>query len=483
MPKRVPLVLAIDQGTSATKALVLDGTGVVVAQASHPLTQHYPQPGWVEQSPARLLNSVHATVQAALDGLDRPIAAIGLSTQRESAIAWDRRTGEPMSPVLGWQDRRTVPDAQRLAGEAEQIRQRTGLPLDPMFSALKFAWLRREGNLPHGADVVFGTVDAWLIARLTGETRIEIGNASRTQLMDVSTGAWDETLLDLFGVPSRSLPEIRDSDAATTAVRGIPGLDGVPVTGILGDSHAALYGHGARTAGQVKATYGTGSSIMGILPVDTDTDSSLTQTVAWRTHGETTPAFEGNILSSGATMTWLASILGVTVAEAWQLAEQVDDSGTVHLVPAFAGLGAPWWDEQAQATMNGMTLGSTPAELAHAAASSICYQIEDVLAAADAVTGSRIDEVLTDGGPSANAWLMQLQADISQRTVRPAAISELSAFGAAQLAAESTGLGPLPGADAEGAHHPPVLPNRSSDWADAHRARWLDAVRRARQIG
>ncbi|GLY85194.1 FGGY-family carbohydrate kinase [Actinoallomurus iriomotensis] len=433
---RDEVILAIDQGTSSTKALLVDRHGQVVARASEPLGQTQPHPGWVEQSPAEVWAGVLAATRRCLDGHDpRSVAAVGISNQRESMVLWDRATGEPVAPLLGWQDQRTAARCAALAAEGfgDLVREVTGLPLDPMFSATKGGWLldhadpdrRRSGR----GELCLGTVDSWLLSRFGGEHVIEIGNAARTQLMDVRTGRWDPRLLELFGIPAEVLPRIVPSTGPFPAVRGLPPLpDGVPVTAVLGDSHAALFAHAGWRPGRVKATYGTGSSIMALSPDAAVAGTALCLTVAWATGDAVAHAVEGNIRSSGSTLRWLADVVGRTPAELADLAASASSDG-VHLVPAFGGLSAPWWDSDAQAVLAGMTLGTRLPQIARAALESIAFQVEDVVAAA-----GHHEVLLADGGAAANPALMQIQADVSGREVHQSLVADLSALGAAHLA-------------------------------------------------
>ncbi|GIM91005.1 FGGY family carbohydrate kinase [Paractinoplanes toevensis] len=444
------LVLAIDQGTSATKCLLVDAAGAVVRQASAPVPIRYPQPGWVEQDAVEILDSVLAAAARCLDGVPRgAVRAVGLSTQRESAVVWDRRTGLPAGPVLGWQDQRALGVCDGLRKDADRVRAISGLPLDPMFSAAKWRWL-----LDRTPSAAVGTVDSWLLFALTGNHRIEVGNASRTQLLDVRAGRWSSELLDLFGIPAAVLPAIIPSsgELGTIGERGGV-LAGLPITAVLGDSHAALYAHGAGE-GDVKATYGTGSSIMRLGEVAGD---AVCLTVAWNDQ----LAAEGNIRSSGATVAWLAGFLGVTAARIADMALSAASDG-VHLVPAFGGLAAPWWDDTAIGLISGLTLGTRPEQLARAAVESIAHQVADVV---DVMGGA--GRLLADGGASENDQLMQIQADLTGRPVRRARTAGLSALGAAFLAG---GIArPLDYDDFE---------PRPSDPAVRHA--WRDAVARAR---
>jgi glycerol kinase len=441
-----PVIVAVDQGTSSTKAIVVDDGGVIVAAAVVPVGLQLPAPGWVEQDPAELADSVLRAIEQATAGIEHRVAGIGLSSQRESALIWDRSSGKPLGPLLGWQDRRTTSGADELAaaGHGDRVQGITGLPIDPMFSALKLAWLLDEVDPDRSragaGEIAVGTVDSWLLFRLTGEHRIEAGNASRTQLFSLETLDWDDELLALFRVPRAALPTIVASNAPSAPVTALPALPhGTRVHAVLGDSHAALYAHGVRTPGMVKATYGTGSSIMGLLPAGQPVDPGLVTTIAWMTDAPAY-AFEGNILSSGSTLVWLAELLSTTPGALCEIAETASADHGINLVPAFAGLGAPWWDDAAQAILTGFTLGTTRNQLARAAVESIALQIEDVLSAADTPDAARIARILVDGGPSANDWLMQVQANLSQRIVERPDIAELSALGVAHLAGVGAGV-------------------------------------------
>ncbi len=491
-PAGSAVIVAIDQGTSSTKALAVDASGNVVGWGSVAVAQTHPRAGWVEQDARQIADSAVEAVRLAVEGIEDRVAGLALSTQRESAVCWDRATGEPLGPVLGWQDRRTVATAQALAaqgdGAGERVRRITGLPIDPMFSALKFAWLLdqvdpgREGS--SRGEIALGTVDAWLVHRLTGEFRIEVGNASRTALLDLATLDWSDELLDLFRIPRAALPPVFASNFPTGPVTGLPMLPpATRIHAVLGDSHAALFGHGARTAGSVKVTLGTGSSIMGLLESRASAPDGLVTTVAW-SDPAASYAFEGNILSTGSTLVWLAEVLETTPAELAALAAETDrdaDPGRgVDLVPAFSGLGAPWWDEDARAIISGFDLSTTRAELARAAVESIPLQIDDVLCAAEKATGRRFDTILIDGGPAANDWLAQLLADLSQRRVQRPDVAGLSALGAAHLAGISAGLWTADEVLALDRHGTTFDPLMSPELARARRDRWHSAIDLAR---
>ncbi|MDA0180084.1 FGGY family carbohydrate kinase [Solirubrobacter phytolaccae] len=430
-------VLAIDQGTSSTKGVLVADDGIVLARASARVSCSFPHPGWVEQDADEIWESVQAVIAAM--PLGTPIDAIALSTQRESAVVW---SGDFVSPVIGWQDARTAPDCDRLREHEAFVRARTGLALDPMFSATKLHTLLDGRDDRHA-----GTIDAFLIHRLTGEFAIEAGNASRTLLMNLETLDWDPELCALFGVPLHTLPEIRRSDAGFGEHRGIP------LAAVLADSHAALYAHGA-----AKATYGTGSSVM--VPSDASVDG-LAHTLAWLTD-KPVYAVEGNILASAAALDWMARTLHVDRLEPLALDATTTDG--VHLVPAFSGLGAPHWDRGASGVIAGLTLGTRPKHLARAAFESVAHQICDIL---DLVG---LEALHADGGATASALLMQLQADLSGRPVHVSASPEMSALGAADLAAG-------------GRRERPVRtfePAISDDERHTRREAWHAAVRRSR---
>ncbi|MGN9810202.1 FGGY family carbohydrate kinase [Micromonospora sp. BQ11] len=438
------LVLAIDQGTSGSKAILVRGDGTVVARGSHAIRRTHPAPGWVEQSADEVWASVVKAVDACLTGLNpRVVAAVGVSNQRESLLLWDRATGDAASPILSWQDQRTAARCAELTaqGHGDLVRDRTGLPLDPMFSAAKGEWLldhvdpdRRRAR---AGELCLGTIDSWLLSRFGGDHLVEVGNAARTQLCNIHTTDWDPDLLTLFRIPEQVMPRVVPSTGPFPAVTGLAPLpSGVPVTAVLADSHAALFAYGGTGTGHVKATYGTGSSVMGLCTPDDPVGTTLCRTVAWATD-RVHYAVEGNIRSSGSTLSWLADLVGRTPQELADLAATADSAG-VHLVPAFSGLGAPWWDAQARASITGLTFGAALPQLARAALESVAFQIEDVVAEVDAAAG-HVETVLADGGASRNAGLMQLQADISGRRVRRSGVPDLSALGVALLAGSAVG--------------------------------------------
>jgi len=484
MPVADPLLLAIDQGTSSTKALLVDRSGAIVAHGNAPLREDHPQPGWVEQSATEIWDSVRIAVTRCLAGMDRSrLAGIGLSTQRESLLLWQRENGRPLGPLISWQDQRTIPecDQLRVGGAAGLVRTVSGLPLDPMFSALKARWLLDTYDADRGrsrrGELCLGTVDAWLLSRLCGEHVIEVGNASRTQLLNVRTREWDPRLLELFDVPLDVLPPVVGSTGPFRAARNLPPVPaGTPIAAVMGDSHAALFAHAGWRPGCVKATYGTGSSIMSVGEPGADPPDGLCLTVAWDT-GEPRYALEGNIRASGATLVWLAELLGTTPDEL--TAGAAHTSAGVHLVPAFGGLGAPWWDDGAVATVSGLTLASRQEHLARAALESIAFQVEDVVEAVER-HGVVVGTLLADGGPTGNAVLMQLQADTSGRRVERALARDLSALGAAHLAGLATGVWSWDDLEALHRERESFEPREAPDARRRRIGAWRHAVARAR---
>jgi glycerol kinase len=488
-----PLLLAIDQGTSSTKALVVDNSGAVVARAQAPVSLTTPEPGWVEQDAEEIWGSVRRAVSEALDAHSaKRVVSVGLSTQRESCVVWDRRSGEAVTPVLSWQDQRTEPICASLRerGCGASIRRKSGLPLDPMFSAAKARWLL--DRLPRGqaranaGEICIGTVDAFLLSRFGGEAVVEAGNASRTQLFDVVQAAWDEELLSNFNVPLAALPRVVASTGPFPKVRGLEPLeDGTPVGAVLADSHSALFAHGAFAPGPVKATQGTGSSVMGLIDRAAVSDGDagapgICLTLAWRLD-QPMLAYEGNIRSAGSTLIWAAELLGVSTTELVELAAGAPDSRGVYLVPAFGGLGAPWWDANAAATATGFSFGVTRAPFARAALDSIAHQIADVVDAFRA-SGAPVDRLLVDGGPTRNNLLMQFEADMVDLPVERTPVAELSAMGAAHLAGVSAGLFTLEGLSRFDRGAERFTPCMATVARAKERRQWAQAVARARGL-
>lgn len=486
-------ILALDQGTTNTKALLLDREGRIVQAASRPVAIRFPRPGWVEQDARELWRSV---MEAAGECLARagggaPVA-IGIANQRESVLVWDKHSSEPLGPCITWQCRRTSEFCARLRaeGRAGWLAERTGLPIDPLFSASKARWLLDQ--IPDGArraaagELAIGTVDSWMLWNLTGGARhaCDYTNASRTQLFNIHRLAWDAELLDLFGIPCAALPEPRPSSAifGETAA-GLGALPaGVPIAALAGDSHAALFGHAIFAPGAVKATYGTGSSLMCVTPAPVLSAHGIAATIAWSAAGQTRYALEGNIAATGAAVEWLGEFLGLEARaeDVAKLAASVKDSAGVYLVPAFAGLGAPHWNDRARGVLAGLTRGTTAAHAARAAIEAVAYQVRDVFDAMEHDAGVALPQLLADGGATKNALLMQFQADILGRPVAASAAAEVSALGAAWLAGLATGfwksldeLRALPRQERR------FEPRMSPDRREKLYAGWREAVARA----
>jgi glycerol kinase len=478
-------LLALDQGTTNTKALVLDGAGEILARASAPVATAHPRPGWAEQSACDIWTATKTVIaRVAVLG---PFDAIGIANQRETLVVWDAQTGAPVGPAPLWQCRRTTDACAALeaAGHGPEVAAATGLGLNPLFPATKLAWMlehRPEARrLAAEGRLRAGTVDAWLIWNLTGGAAFatDHSNASRTLLFDTETMAWSPRLSEIFGVPPGILPEALPSDAifGLTAEWATDLPAGVPIRAVLGDSHAALYGHGLGGASTVKATYGTGSSLMMATDARVPAPPGLSATVAWTEGGVTTHALEGNITVSGQAAAFAAEMLGLAdVAALSALAQQAEGTGGVAFVPALAGLGAPYWDDAARGLVTGMSLGTTRAHLARAAFEGIAHQIADVFEAFAAVAGKMPDILRADGGGSANDWLMALQADLLGVPVERGAMAEIGALGVAAMAARALGTQLT---TAQG-RLDRTVPRLSPKDREAARAAWRTAVARAR---
>lgn len=479
------VILAIDQGTGSSKALLVDHQGTVVGKGSCTLGQQTPRPGWVEQSVEDVWASVGLAVSAALSGHDPArVAAVGLSTQRESLVLWERATGNPLTPLISWQDHRTAQACQDLqaAGHGETVKRISGLPLDPMFSATKAQWLLDQHDpdrtRSRRGELCLGTVDSFLLWRFGAQHMIEIGNAARTQLFNIATRTWDPDLLDLFDIPEQVLPIVVPSTGPFVRAAHLLGLPSKPsITAVMGDSHAALFAHGAWQPGTVKVTYGTGSSVMGTADPAVGVGAGLCLTIAWEDR-EPTYAVEGNIRASGATLLWLARLFNTTPERLAAAAADARSDG-VFVVPAFNGLGAPWWDRNARGLIVGLTFGTQLPNLARAVLESIVLQVEDVVAAVHHAV-QQVEVLLADGGASANPVLMQLQADISGRRVQQALTGELSSLGVAHLAGLASGYWTQQ--ELADLHRPRRTFEPTSDPADraAFHEAWGEALSRAR---
>ncbi len=445
-------VLALDQGTTSSRALAFDRRGRALAAAQREFAQHFPQPGWVEHNPHDLWLTTRRCAERVAAKLGaRNIAALGLTNQRETTLLWDRRTGRPLHRAIVWQDRRTADACAKLKREGFEplFRRRTGLLLDPYFSGTKLAWLldhvpgaRRRAER---GELAFGTVDTWLLWQLTGGRvhATDASNASRTLLFNLRTGGWDDTLLKILRIPREVLPGVCDSSGVLGEVSALPALRGVPIAGVAGDQQAALFGQACFRPGLAKNTYGTGCFLLlhtGRTPVASK--NNLLTTVAWRIGGRTEYALEGSVFIGGAVVQWLRDGLGLIrkSVDIEKLAARVPDNGGVYLVPAFAGLGAPHWDAAARGLITGLTRGSNAGHIARAALESIAYQSADLLAAMRADCGRSLRGLRVDGGASRNDTLMQFQADLLRVPVVRPQTTETTALGAAYLAGLATGF-------------------------------------------
>jgi len=448
-------VLAIDQGTTGTTVLVLDKRLALRAKVNQEFRQLFPKPGWVEHDLDDIWGSTLVCIQKALReaGLrPREIDAIGITNQRETTGLWDRRTGKPLHPAIVWQDRRTTDACARLkaAGHEPLIREKTGLVLDPYFSATKLAWLlehvRGAREKADAGQAAFGTIDTFLVWRLTGGAAhvTDVSNASRTLLMDLRTRAWDRGLLDLFGVPRSLLPEIRPSSAVYGTTRGVKVLpDGIPIAGMAGDQQAALFGQACFAPGEAKCTYGTGAFLLqNTGPEPIASSRGLLTTVAWQIGDEVTYALEGSSFIAGAAVQWLRDGLKLIkrAPDVEALAKEVKDSGDVVFVPALAGLGAPHWRPEARGLLRGLDRGTTPAHIARATLEGIALLIFDLAEAMRVEAGKPFPVFKVDGGASTNDLLMQFQADLLDVPVERPRMIETTALGAAFLAGLATGV-------------------------------------------
>lgn len=472
------VVIALDQGSTNTKAVAVDVSGAVVASASLPLRTRTPRPGEVEHDARELWNGALEVLVSCVEqvGADQ-VAGYALANQRESVVAWRRSDSAPAGPVLGWQDVRGGAGLMVAERDLASVEQRTGLRCDPMYSAPKMRWLldRADGD-PAAHDVVVGTVDAWLLWNLTGGAELvtEAGNASRTLLLDLDEVAWSAELLEVFGIAERQLPRVVASDGPFGTAAADP-LPSAPVLAVLADSHAALAAHGDAIGDAVKVTYGTGSSLMRPRATSERAPAGLATTLSWVRDGRPVYAWEGNIRYSAAVLDWASRMVGARdVDHLLELAGSVPDSDGVDVVPAFGGLGAPHWDPDAVGVVSGLSAGSGPAHLARAAVDAVALQVDDVLAAMRPGAGTA--PLLADGGATRSALVMQTQANLSDVPVRTAGPAPLAAVGAARVAAARLGW-PAPEPPCERRHDPdPAWPR-----ADRRR-RWRDALARSRLV-
>jgi glycerol kinase len=488
-------ILALDQGTTSSRAIVFDSDGEIISLAQREFKQSYPQPGWVEHDPLEIWSSQLAVAEESLKSAKlkaSDVAALGITNQRETVVVWDRKSGKPIHPAIVWQDRRTANTCDKLRAEGREamVQLKTGLRLDPYFSGTKIAWiLDHVAGARESADagrLACGTIDSWLVYNLTGGKLhvTDASNASRTLLVDIRTGEWDDELLACLKVPRSLLPEIRSSSEVYGEVSGVPGLDGIKIAGIAGDQQAALFGQACYSSGMAKNTYGTGCfMLMNTATKAVESRHKLLTTIAWQLAGEVEYAVEGSVFVGGAVVSWLRDGLGIikSSADIQPLADTVKDSDGVVLVPAFTGLGAPHWDPYARGTIVGLTRGTTAAHIARAALDSIAFQVADLAEAMHNDAGTPLVELRVDGGASVNDTLLQLQADFLQLPVVRPKVTETTALGAAYLAGLATGV--WKNRDEVAQHwqidrrFEPKLPAAK---AEKLRARWNEAVERSK---
>lgn len=450
-------ILALDQGTTSSRSIIYNERLEVVASAQKEFTQHFPQPGWVEHDALEIWASVLSTAREAIAkaGIQpSSIAAVGITNQRETVVVWDRKTGEPVHRAIVWQDRRTGEsmNALRESGKEPLVQQRTGLLLDPYFSASKIQWTLQ--NIPNGqaravaGELAAGTIDSWLIWKLTGGAShvTDVSNASRTMLMNIRAGGWDPELLDLFHIPAAVLPEIVPTSGRLGTVASSHFGAEIPVCSAVGDQQSALFGQLCTKPGLVKCTYGTGCFLLAHTGPDAITSANrLLTTVAWKIGDRPLEyAVEGSVFMGGASIQWLRDGLGIirSAPEVNELAARVPDSGGVYLVPAFTGLGAPYWDPSARGTILGLSRGSTSAHIARATLEGIAFQVADLVTAMEKDSGRKISTLRVDGGACASDLLMQIQADLLGCTVERPVNIESTALGAAMLAGLGAGIWP-----------------------------------------
>lgn len=439
------MILSVDQGTTNTKGLLVGVDGRPVFRTSSPVGMLHPELGFAEHDPEAIWHSVQSVIRECLAFVasrqSGAIVGIAVSNQRETVVAWERQTGKPIAPAISWQCRRSEKLCANLRGYAKLFRARSGLPLDPLVSASKWAWLiQKTAGLAERAttgEICFGTIDSWLIYLLTGGVThaCDTSNASRTGLLNLRSASWDMELLAMFGIPIQTLPEVRSSSSVFGSCTTITGLDDIPIVAAIGDSHAALIGHGSPRPGTVKATYGTGSSLMTLTPSLPVWDERLAFTVAWSVGSTVQYALEGNISMAGSAVQWVGQFLGLKdpVHDTLALANTAPDASTVLFVPAMAGLAAPYWNSCARGSISGLDATSTSAHLARAAIDAIAFQVRDVFEAMEQAACVPLPSLHADGGATSNDQLMQLQADMLGRSVNRSACQDLSALGAAWL--------------------------------------------------
>jgi glycerol kinase len=478
------MILAIDQGTTGTTCIVFGDDGRMRGRAYREFRQHFPEPGWVEHDADEIWDVTRKVGAEALDdaGIEGGnLTAIGITNQRETVVAWDPSSGEPIHRALVWQDRRTAKRCDELkeAGHEELVRDRTGLVIDPYFSGTKIEWILR--NVDGAENAVFGTIDSWLTFKLTGRHVTDFTNASRTMLFDIRELRWDAELCELLGVDQRALPEPLPSANVYGTTSEFGG--NVPVAGIAGDQQAALFGQACHSPGEGKNTYGTGSFVLfNTGTAYPEPGEGLLTTIAWGLAGEVDYALEAAVFITGAAVQWLRDGLGIIddAAETARLAASLHSNDGVYFVPALTGLGSPHWDPYARGTIVGLTRGSTRAHLARAALEAIAYQTVDAVRAQEAASGKALEELKADGGAVANAWLMQFQADTLGVEVIIPEVIETTALGAAYLAGIATGLWTQEQVGEMWEETARYEPRMDADEREALVARWRDAVERSR---
>jgi glycerol kinase len=487
-------ILALDQGTTSSRAILFDHEGTIKAVAQREFEQIFPQPGWVEHNPEEIWSSqisVAVEVLSRAELRPRDIAGIGITNQRETAIVWNRQTGQPVYNAIVWQDRRTAGLCDQLKAEGREalIQQRTGLLIDSYFSASKISWILDNvagaRQLADSGQLAFGTVDSWLIWKLTsGRLHLtDASNASRTMLYNIHTAEWDDELLRLFRIPRSMMPEVRASSEIYGEVTTTLGLGGVPIAGIAGDQQASLFGQQCCSPGLTKNTYGTGCfTLQNTGTRAVPSRNQLVTTVAWKIGDAMEYALEGSVFIGGAVVQWLRDGLGLirTSAEIEALAASVADNGGVYFVPAFVGLGAPHWDQYARGSIFGLTRGTKAGHLARAALESISYQVADLLDAVQSDTGARLPELRVDGGAASNDMLMQFQADILGIPVVRPAVTETTGLGAAYLAGLGVGYWRDVKEIASARNERRFEPTMASSQREALRQRWNEALSRAK---
>ena len=442
------VVVSIDAGTTGVRSFALDENGEQVALSYKEFRQYYPRPGWVEHDAAEIWHSVQATLSELASVLDQPVAAVGITNQRQTVVAWSRISGEPLCRAIVWQDLRTSERCDQLleSGRLDQIRKTTGLMISPYFSATKIEWLIKNGDVELSPDLAFGTIDSWLIWKLSGGSThaTDVTNASGTLLYDLNEGCWSQELCELFGVPASTLPEIRPSSGRVAMTADTTALGpGVPISGVAGDQQSALFGQACLEPGMIKNTYGTGSFVlMNVGSTCPEPVEGLLTTVAWDLGSGPIFALEGSVFVTGAAIQWLRDGLGVIsdASEIGPLAQSANGTGGVFFVPAFAGLGSPWWDSHARGTIVGLTGGTGRAELALAVVEAMAFQTRDVVEAMTQAGGMPVSEMRVDGGAAVMDLLLQIQADqLGVRVARPI-ITETTARGAAMLSGLAEGI-------------------------------------------